>query len=82
MRLVPPGPRPLPGGEPLTRCWLEKIVTHPVSEARCPFCGAVKTYMGRPGGAWSLVCGTCGARGPLSNSSDGALEGFERRTEA
>ena len=57
--------------------WRKKIIKHSVSTALCPFCGEVSNFVSRPGGAYSVTCGNCGARGPVKLNQPEALEAWE-----
>lgn len=56
----------------------KKIVKNPVSKFYCCFCDSDDmTYIGRPGGAFSVYCGACHARGPVCDSVKAAIEAWE-----
>lgn len=54
--------------------WRPRIVITPIARHVCPFCKSHDTYIARPGGAWAVQCGSCGARGSVCDSKVSALD--------
>lgn len=54
-----------------------RIIKNPVSAHRCCFCESYHNYMGRPGGNFVVICGNCGARGPMTDNWKDALDYWE-----
>lgn len=59
------------------KAWRPRAVVNPASAWGCQFCGSYKNYMGRPGGNYTIICASCGARGPLCDSAYSARATWE-----
>lgn len=57
--------------------WRPHVVKKPVTDHLCPFCGSPDIYIGRPGGAFAVQCGFCGARGSVRKSRAEAIDWWE-----
>ena len=54
-----------------------RIIKNPVSSHNCCFCESYHNYMGRLGGNFVVICGNCGARGPMTDNWNDALDYWE-----